>query len=531
MTLLNEKIGQFRERATQYWNHFGKTQKIALLSILGIVLIVIVLLTYQFTKTEYEVAFQDLNAVDAAAIMSQLDANNISYKLGADGKSISVPSAQAAKVRVDIGSQGIIQNGSLGFGAFSESSTFGTTDREFDVKYNNALNGEIQQLLNRMQGVSDSKVVVTLPKESVFAGLEENEKALASVSLKFKPGYRPNQEAVDSYFNLVKTAVPKLALEDITITSEEGELISSVQGGMRGTLSSAIEEQMKLRKKFENDIRNSVKQFLGRWVSPDKIDVLVAASINFDKKNSEERLVEPVNTVDTKGIEISVQQIQKSFNGTNGQAGGIAGMGQQEVPGYPGADNSGTTNSEENSSTINYEVNRITNQIVSSPYTVKDLSINVAFEPPGGNPANLDESTKLAIETVLVNYVRASLADSGVTYTDEELAKKVSVVAQNFGGAAETTGTGGIATGWWIGGGVLALALLAGTAVLISRRRKRQEMEEEEIPLPAKVEFPSIDLENTTNESQVRKQLETLAKKKPDEFVNLLRTWLVEETR
>ncbi|MMZ66941.1 hypothetical protein D1872_294760 [compost metagenome] len=52
---------------------------------------------------------------------------------------------------------------------------------------------------------------------------------------------------------------------------------------------------------------------------------------------------------------------------------------------------------------------------------------------------------------------------------------------------------------------------------------------EEEIPMPLTPEFPSINLESVTNENQVRKQLETLAKKKPDEFVNLLRTWLADE--
>ena len=75
-----------------------------------------------------------------------------------------------------------------------------------------------------------------------------------------------------------------------------------------------------------------------------------------------------------------------------------------------------------------------------------------------------------------------------------------------------------------------ALALIAGgTYFIIRRRRKRQEEFEDDIQLPPVTEFPSINLESITNESQVRKRLETLAKKKPDEFVNLLRTWLAEE--
>lgn len=81
---------------------------------------------------------------------------------------------------------------------------------------------------------------------------------------------------------------------------------------------------------------------------------------------------------------------------------------------------------------------------------------------------------------------------------------------------------------WGIG--IAALALLAGGAFFFIRRRKQQQdLLEEDIPLPPTTEFPSINLESVTNESQVRKQLETLAKKKPDEFVNLLRTWLAEE--
>ncbi|KAA2280312.1 flagellar M-ring protein FliF, partial [Clostridioides difficile] len=93
-------------------------------------------------------------------------------------------------------------------------------------KYNNAINGEVEQLLQRMQGIQDAKVLVNMPKDNIFAGLEEQDKASASVALQFKPGYHPNQAAVDGYFNLVKTAIPNLPVENITITNtDEAELI------------------------------------------------------------------------------------------------------------------------------------------------------------------------------------------------------------------------------------------------------------------------------------------------------------------
>ncbi len=527
---VNERIAQYRDKATQYWNSFSKKQKVLLVSTFLFLILAAVVLTMQLSKTEYEVAFTDLNSSDSAGVISYLDSSNIPYKLSADGKTISVPSTDVALAKVNIGSQGIIQNGSLGYKSFEESSSpIGMTDKEFDVKYNNAINGEVEQLLQRMQGIQDAKVLVNMPKDNIFAGLEEQDKASASVALQFKPGYHPNQAAVDGYFNLVKTAIPNLPIENITITNtDEAELIPTARGGSGG-LSSEVQENMALQKKFENDVRNNVKQFLSQIVGEDKVNVLVASKLNFDKVTSKENLVTPVDEENMKGIEISVQEIQKSYTGASTPTGGVAGTGQEEVPGYPSADATGNSTSEESSSTVNYEVNRIAKDIISSPYTVKDLTINVAVEPPEGQ-TELQQPVQDAIENILVNIVRASLADSGNVITDADLTKKVSVISQGFQTAAAAETGFQLSTGMMWGVGALVAALIAAVVILLVRRRRKQnEEEEEEIPLPVATEFPSITLDSVTNESQVRKQLESLAKKKPDEFVNLLRTWLADE--
>lgn len=527
---VNERIAQYREKASQYWNSFSKKQKVLFISTFLFLILAAVVLTMQLSKTEYEVAFTDLNASDSAGVINYLDSSSIPYKLSADGKTISVPSTDVAIAKVNIGSQGIIQNGSLGYKSFEESSSpIGMTDKEFDVKYNNALNGEVEQLLQRMQGIQDAKVLVNMPKDNIFAGLEEQDKASASVALQFKPGYHPNQAAVDGYFNLVKTAIPNLPIENITITNtDEAELIPTARGGSGG-LSSEVQENMALQKKFENDVRNNVKQFLSQIVGDENVNVLVASKLNFDKETRKENLVTPVDVDNMKGIEISVQEIQKSYTGASNPTGGVAGTGQEEVPGYPSSDASGNSTSEESSSTKNYDVNRIVKDIVSSPYTVKDLTINVAVEPPAGQ-TELQAPVQDAIENILVNIVRASLADSGTVISDADLAKKVSVISQGFQTAAAANTGFQLSTGMMWGIGALVAALIAAVVILLVRRRRKQnEIEEEEIPLPVATEFPSITLDSVTNESQVRKQLESLAKKKPDEFVNLLRTWLADE--
>ena len=526
---MNERIVQYKERITAYWNQFSKKQKIMLISTVSFILIAIIVLTMQFSKTEYEVAFRDLDASDAAGIISYLDGEGIPYKLGPDGTSISVPSTNVTKVQIDVGSQGMIQSGTIGLETFEQnSSAIGMTDNEFEVKYVNALNGEVERMLEKMNGVQDATVLLNLPKESVFASTADQEKASASVVVKFKAGYRPSQEVIDSYYNLVKTSVPNLPIENITITNDEVELLATAKGG-QGGLIGKVEENFALQKQYEQSVRQNVQQFLSQYMGPNKVHVLVASKLNFDQIQSQENLVTPVNEEEMEGIEISVQEIQKNYSGSNGGAGGVAGTGEEEVPGYPSDTEGGQTTSEESSSIVNYEVNRITRDVIASPYTVKDLTINVSVEPPNGQE-NLSDETRDAIENILINIVRASLADSGNAYTDADLTKKVSVVSQALNADVEAQVEPVLTTAWMWGIGLAALALIAGGVIMVVRKRRRLREEQElDAPLPPAAEFPSINLESVTNENQVRKQLEALAKKKPDEFVNLLRTWLTEE--
>lgn len=522
---MNEKWAQVRDKLLGFWNQYSKAQKWVLASTAAFLLFAIILLTYLFTRTEYELAFQNLDSTDAAAVMEYLDGAGTSYQLDNGGTSISVPSTAASKVKVDVGSQGLVQNGSIGFAELSESSsTIGTTDQEFQVKFRNALNGEIQQLLLSKQGVSKVKAIVSLPEDSVFLNELDKEKATAAVVMTFKPGFRPKQEEVDSYYNLVKSAVPNLAIDGITISSTSGDLTpSSATGGKSGLQGAQYEIQSAIKSDFENDLKRNIQQFLVPMVGMDNMVVSVVSSLNFDKKISQENLVQPIPDNDNKGIEISRQDSSETFTGTDGQAGGVVGTGETDITNYPGAGSSGTTSSEKVTSVVNSEVNRITNNIDYGPYKVKDLSINVGVDAANMTPEKLTE-----IQGVLLRSARVLLAESGLELSDEALAQRVSVMSQSFEGNVDTAGGVAASTLWLAGLGLLALTLLGGAGFFFYRRRKATREAAELAAIP-RVELPTIDIDNVANESQVRKQLESLAKRKPDEFVNLLRTWLVDE--
>lgn len=523
---MNERFAQLSERLKLFWGQMGKKQKIWLGASISGLLLTIILLTIVFTRTEYELAFQNLDATDSAAVMSYLDGSGVPYKLTAGGTSIMVPSALASKVKVDVGSQGLVQNGSIGFEVItSNTSQFGQTDRQMDIIYQSALNGEVQKLLNGLQGVESSKVLINAAEESVFLTPEDATKASAAIVMNFTPGYRPTQKEIDGYYNLVQATVSDLAIEDITISSPQGELLSSQAGGIGTGNADVVELQFQIQKKFESELKKEIQQFLGPLVGSDNLVVSISSSMNFDKKLTEEDIVLPLENNNNMGIIISEETTSSTQSGTSSEAGGVAGTGETDIPGYEAA-GQGSSSSESNTAVRNYEPSRVKNSIQSSPYALKDLSISIGIEAEQLN----DEESRNSIMTYLTAVVRAQLAESGQDINDDEIMnKKVSLIARDFAESATDGSAGGLSTAWVIGIGAAALAVIGGLVIMLVRRRKQAEVEEANVPEPTKVEYPTLDLESVSNESQARKNLESLAKRKPDEFVNLLRTWLVDE--
>lgn len=529
---MNETFSKYWSKVTPYLDRLTKTQKILIGAISLFAIITAALLIYQFSKTEYSLAYTDLNAADAAAIQEYLESANIPYKFSQDGTSVAVPSTKVTDVKIGVESQNLLKNGSIGYGIFRENiSNFGMTDNQFELLSVDAKAGEIQQLINAIDGVRESKVLLNIPSKSVFVR-EDAEEATASVVVQFEPGYPIDQNKIDTMYSLVSKSVENLPEENITISDQNGELLPSSRLSSETQISTSLmTQQMQIKKQYEEEIQRNIQYFLSRILGSDKVVVNVWSTLNFDQKRREEKIFTPVNEFDQSGIERSVQEIQKSYtSNSSDEPGGIVGTGVSDIQGYPTTSNNGTSSSEEMERIINYEINEITNSIVSSPYVVQDLTIFVGIEPPiPDDPDSLTEETKAEIHNMLVNIVSASLVDSEKSFTREEIESKVSVLTHNFqdqtSGNQVTAETNNLIL--YYGLAALALALVAAGGYAVIRRRRNKETDE-----AAMVEDFSLmetEEEDTTSKKYMKNQLDTLAKTNPEEFVSLLRTWLVEE--
>ncbi|MBU6145734.1 MAG: flagellar M-ring protein FliF, partial [Paenibacillaceae bacterium] len=321
------------------------------------------------------------------------------------------------------------------------------------------------------------------------------------------------------------------------ISDQNGELMPSSKLGEVG-VSSLVEQQLRIKKQFESDLQRNVTNFLTPLIGKGNVIVSVVSSLNFDKKTTDQNLVTPVT--EGTGIAISRETNEERSEGTSNPIGGVAGTGTTDIPGYPSADASKNTSSDKASRIENFEINRIRNQIVSSPYVVQDLSISVGLNnrtPDGATAPPIEQETIAQVRTLLQSIVAASLANNGQQLGQEQIAGRVSVIARNF----ETTTTAKPLT-WTdmlLYGAIGALTLLVVGAVVFALIRRRRKALDAQVSVPTPVQAPLeeeeeyeltiTELGKANNNNQIKKQLEFLAKKKPEEFANLLRTWLAED--
>ena len=118
--------------------------------------------------------------------------------------------------------------------------------------------------------------------------------------------------------------------------------------------------------------------------------------------------------------------------------------------------------------------------------------------------------------------------------TPEEIDDRVMVLVQPFYGKDTSANTETAFIPWWvwvIGGVLLVAIVLLVLFILRSRKRKQKEEEQEILELQQQqmIQVDDIAEEKETEATVRRKQLEKMAKEKPEEFAKLLRTWITED--
>ena len=133
-----DSLTDYIEKLKELWDNLDSRAKLIVGAGTILMLVVFGYLIFTGKSTVYTPLFSDVVQEDAGEIVNSLEEKNIPYKLTNGGSTIEVPKDQVHQARIDLASEGLPNQGVVGFEIFDQSS-FGTTDFERKVNYYRAV--------------------------------------------------------------------------------------------------------------------------------------------------------------------------------------------------------------------------------------------------------------------------------------------------------------------------------------------------------------------------------------------------------
>lgn len=279
------------ERIINTFKEMSLPKKIAL-GVLGLVLIAGFTTMFIWTnKTTFRAAYTGLTREDAAAVVQVLKDSNTPYRITGDGTTIMVPESIVYDIRLTMAKEGIPKGGGVGYEIFDKTE-FGTTEFVQKINKKRALQGELARTIKAFDEVKNARVMIVLPKESVF--VEEIKKPSASILLELTSDLE--KEKVVSIAHLVASAVQDLTPKLVTIVDTSGRILfegKSEEEQARIDADNLADSQYQYKVRFEENLTRRIQTMLERIVGKDKAIVRVTSEMDFAQNSMNEEIYDP----------------------------------------------------------------------------------------------------------------------------------------------------------------------------------------------------------------------------------------------
>ncbi|HOK54793.1 MAG TPA: flagellar basal-body MS-ring/collar protein FliF, partial [Armatimonadota bacterium] len=368
------KLGPMQAIA-KFWGTLNSTQRFITAIFISTSVVLLLVVSLVATKPKMAVLFTGLESGDSGAIVAKLQESKIPYEV--DGTAIKIPANKVHETRMQLASQGLPESSNVGFEIFDKSS-FGMTEFSQRVSYQRALQGELSRTIDQLDGVMQSKVLISIPEESVFA--DEKKQPKASVQLKLRPGSQMGSDQVAGIVRLVSSAVEGLTPNQVAVVDTNGNLLSEPTDEATGLDPRLNASQLRLKRAYEHQVQQDIQSMLERVLGPNKSVVRVNAKINFDRKEKNSELYEPVEG--NKGILLSEDRTEEAYSEADGRVGGIVGVRPALNPDSSVTEVTpvGEGGYQRVESSAKYEVSKTTEHVITAPGQVEKMSVAVMVD-------------------------------------------------------------------------------------------------------------------------------------------------------
>lgn len=335
-------------------------------------------------QPDYRVLFSNFSDRDGGAIVASLEQMNVPYKFAEGGGAILVPANQVYEARLKLASQGLPKGGNVGF-ELMENQKIGVSQFVEQINFQRALEGELARSIESISTVRSARVLLALPKSSVF--VREQQKPTASVLLNLEAGRVLDRQQISAVVHLVASSVPDLPTKNVTVVDQNGNLLSDTAAntGANGLDPS----QLKYVHDLQRNIVKRVESIIAPIVGASNVHAEATADVDFSHSEQAAETYKPNQTPDAASIRS--QQSSESINGSGANATGVPGALSNQPPApatapltAPNGTNPATpttpaatpTNTQKES-TVNYEVDKTVRYVQQPMGGVKRLSVAV----------------------------------------------------------------------------------------------------------------------------------------------------------
>jgi flagellar M-ring protein FliF len=377
-------------------------------------------------STSYTLLFGSMDAKDLSQVVQALDKDKVKYKLDGASGAVLVPSDKVYALRLKLAAEGYPKQVATGYQLLDIDQGFGISQFRENTRYHRAIEGELAKSVASLNPVESARVMLGLPKRSVF--VRKQRESTASVVVKLYPGRSLDEQQVSAIVYLVSASVPNLKAKGVTVVDQNGNLLTS--NNQVGSIHMSM-RQLDYTRTVEQTLSDRIIKLLSPVVGGrSKVRAQVTAVLDFTQQEQTRENYQP----DPEAIR-SEQEI-RNIN-RNDKPGGIPGTLTNQPPkagiapetGYDAAVSNPNIKSLKSKTTKNFELDKTISHITNAVGTIRRLSVAVVID----DKISIDDKGKIKrtplTEKELAGY-RQLISDT--VGLDETRGDTLSVVNASF---------------------------------------------------------------------------------------------------
>ena len=532
MEKIVEKLKEFGNKISEWWNRFTARQKTLIVSVVAVLIIALVFIVSMLTRPRYVLLRECETTKEAAEVRDLLEGESLNYEISDDGLIVQVLEKDIFQANLLLGANNI-QAASYGIDNVTDGS-FSTTESDKQKKHVVYLEKQLENdFLTMFTAIKVARVKLNIPEDDGTLIAKEQESS-ASVILELKDEF--SQESAAYLARAIATALGNDTTNHIVIMDAEGNMLFT--GDDNYSTSGMATAHLSVKSEAEKNMINNVRRVILGTNEFDNVEVSPNLVLDFSTQNRTEHTYTPADG-QTQGV-LSHEDVFNSEN-TSGTGG---------VPGTDSNDDDSTYVLEDNansSSTVSEE---------SRDYLPNE-TIEVTETPAGVIDYG---ASSLAASLISYNVIREEDVDAqglldGVSWEEYKLANaertRMELDDTFYATVANATGIsqdnitlvaysenlffdaeGSPITATDVLQIILIIVILALLAFVVLRSMRGEKHEEEEEELSVETLLQSdVQLEeiSSENESEEKRLINKFVEENPEAAANLLRNWLNED--